>query len=133
MIFYIVTMEADTLNNELFKFLNYDTLASTTSAFVQQRNKIDYHAFEYLFHSFNSMFKPHHFYKDYLLLDIYGSTLPITYHPNDKSTFIPQGKCKGYNNVRINSLHDLLFMVYTDMIINLVVHILMKMVLIMDL
>lgn len=117
MVFYLIAMEASALKNELFKFSNYNTATPTSSAFVQQKSKIDYQAFEYLFHSFISVFKPCHFYKGYHLLAIDGSVLPIVYNPNDESTFISYGNAKGYNSVHINALYDLLSQVYTDIII----------------
>lgn len=118
MVFYLISMEAGALKDELFKLSNYDPVTPTASAFVQQRNKIDYQAFEYLFHSFNSVFKPQRFYKGYRLLAIDGSTLPISYNPNDLSTYVPNRKIKGHNNVHINALYDILSMMYTDIIVH---------------
>lgn len=65
MVFYLITMEASALKDELFKFSNYDPV--TPTAFVQQRSNIDFQAFEYLFHSFNSVFKLRQFYNGYRL------------------------------------------------------------------
>lgn len=58
-------MEASALNDELFKFSNYDSV--TPTAFVQQGANIDFQVFEYLFHSFNSVFKLRQFYNGYRL------------------------------------------------------------------
>lgn len=114
MIFYIISMGAGALKDELFKFSNFDINTPSVSAFVQQRSKIDFRAFEYLFHSFTSHFSPYRFYKDYRLLAVDGSKLPIAYNPNDPSTFMIQGNMKGYNNIHINALYDLLSRLYID-------------------
>lgn len=118
MVKIILSMEAGSLKSELFNYFDYLSKTATTSAFVQQRSKILYTAFENLFHSFNERFDDYKLYKGYRLLAIDGSTVPISYDKNDTSTFMSNGaKAKGSNSVHLNAQYDLLNCIYTDLIV----------------
>ena len=51
----ILSMETDSLKDELFRYFDFLPSTASVSAFVQQRSKILFTAFESLFHSFNKL------------------------------------------------------------------------------
>lgn len=114
----ILSMETDSLKDELFRYFDFLPSTASVSAFVQQRSKILFTAFESLFHSFNNRFDDHKLYKGYRLLAIDGSTIPISFDRNDISTFMSNGdRAKGSNSIHLNAQYDLLTHLYTDVII----------------
>ena len=54
MIKSILAMSGKSINGELMDYFDMDVSMPTVSAFVQQRDKINYCAFEKLFHSFQT-------------------------------------------------------------------------------
>lgn len=53
----ILSMTGKSLRGELMDYFNLNLSMPTVPAFVQQRNKINSYAFEYLFHSFTKSMK----------------------------------------------------------------------------
>lgn len=110
----ILSMEGNSLNKELLKFFSFDLEHPTTSAFVQQRDKIFPEAFKTIFNSFtNSLDKPKK-YKGYRLLAADGTCLSIAYNPKDEKTYIPNGNVKGFNNLHMNAIFDLSNKIWVD-------------------
>ena len=66
----IVSMSGKSLRGEIMDYFNMDISAPTVSAFVQQRNKISYHTFEALFHSFTNAIDEQKLYRGYRLLAV---------------------------------------------------------------
>ena len=79
----MVSMEGQTIHQELYKFFDFRITTSTTSAFVQRRNKIDISTFEYLFHKFNASFKSTRMINGYMLLAVDDSDLHAPTNVND--------------------------------------------------
>ena len=100
----------------------YDANTATTSAFVQQRDKILPYAFEFLLRTFT---KSHYDtcanetkYKDYQLLAADGSDLHIATNPNDTGSYYKTApNAKGYNLLRVNALYDLCNKLYVDALV----------------
>lgn len=114
----IVCMGVSTTEDELLEYFNYDSNTATTSAFVQQRDKIKSSAFETLFQSFNEAFPQKQRYKGYRLIGIDGSTLSIYADPKDTDNYqIRRHETKGFSSVHLNASYDLLTRRYTDAII----------------
>ena len=110
----ILSMEGNSLNKELLKFFSFDLEHPTTSAFVQQRDKIFPEAFKTIFNSFtNSLDKPKK-YKGYRLLAADGTCLSIAYNPKDEKTYILNGNVKGSNNLHMNAIFDLSNKIWVD-------------------
>lgn len=69
----ILAMKGNILNKELYEYFGKDLSAiASTSAFVQQRDKLEDGTFEYLFKAFNNSmidFKTYHGYKLCLISD----------------------------------------------------------------
>ncbi len=114
----ILSMTDGSLQNELYDFGKCYKTSITSSAFVQQRAKINEGAFRHMMKTFTkTLFTPKTF-KGYMLYAVDGSALHIATNPNDKDTYFQnkEGE-KGYNLVHLNALYDVLNETYVDCII----------------
>jgi len=99
----IITMGGSKIKKELFDAYDYDADTATTSAFIQQRNKIDPSAFKHLFQEFMGSFKNQKRYKDFRIFAVDGSDIHIPTNPDDLETHIKcQPTDKGYNLFHLN-------------------------------
>lgn len=118
MIKFILSMESQSLKNELYKYFGYTTDCPTNASFNQRRAQIRSDAFEYLFTSFTSQYTSNpDLFNGYRLIACDGSDLDIAYNPNDEDSYLTNGKGKGYNQLHLNAMYDLLDRIYTDIII----------------
>jgi Transposase DDE domain len=114
----LISMGGNSIYKELLESQGYDVNTATTSAFVQQRNKILPSAVESLFHKFTHSYKDIKLYRGYRLLAIDGSDLHIATDPADKDTFFQsQPNTKGYNLLHLNAAYDLCNRLYVDAIV----------------
>lgn len=114
----MVSMEGQTIHQELYKFFDFKITTPTTSAFVQRRNKIDISAFEYLFHKFNAAFKSTRMVNGYKLLAVDGSDLHTPTNINDLTSYTKTSdNARGYNLFHLNALYNLLDKRYEDVIL----------------
>lgn len=112
----IISMQGGSINRELY---DYDkTIDVTSSAFVQQRDKITPELLRCIFQEYNKACTDDKLYKGYRLLAVDGSDVNIAYNP-DGETYMPNGDNdnKGYNQFHINAMYDVLNRVYTDCVI----------------
>lgn len=115
-----ISMESGSVSHELLKYFNFDAQAPSLSAFYQQRAKLSDDVFQKLFYGFNSRFKPKALLNGrYQLLACDGSGFTFTRNPNDPESFYnPSGRSqKGFNQMYLVALYDLLNKVYTDAVI----------------
>lgn len=115
-----ISMESGSVNHELLKYFNFDAGTPSLSAFYQQRAKLSDDVFQKLFYNFNTHFKPKSLLKGrYQLLACDGSGFTFTRNPKDtESYYNPSGRSeKGYNQMYLVPLYDLLNKVYTDAVI----------------
>ena len=115
-----ISMESGSVNHELLKYFNFDAGTPSLSAFYQQRSKLSDDVFQKLFYSFNSCFEPKELLKGrYQILACDGSGFTFTRNPKDtESYYDPSGRSqKGYNQMYLVPLYDLLNKVYTDAVI----------------
>lgn len=114
----LLGMRGNTLNKELADYFNTVGGYATSSAFVQQRAKILPDAFNYLFHEMNEQCKhfDKHTYEGYHLYAVDGSDLNIHYDTSAESHFA-NGDCKGFNQLHLNCLYDVLNNTYKDCIV----------------
>jgi len=73
----IISMGGNSICSELLTYFNYDVDTASSSAFIQQRNKLLPFAFEFLFHEFTHSFQDLRTYHGYRLLAVDGSALNI--------------------------------------------------------
>lgn len=116
---FILCMEAGSIKDELYHFFGLNINIPSASAFVQQRSKIKFEAFQWLFESFNSKtYKTqNHLYKGYRLLAVDGCSVPIRTDIDDKDCFISQKNGFGYNAYHLNASYDLMEHTYDDVIV----------------
>lgn len=114
----VLSMSGGTLNDELMNFFSFSPDIPSSSAFVQQRGKIHYEAFQSLFHMFNQTAPSPEFYKGYRLLAVDGSDLHIPTNKSDKDSYYPgtNGR-KAYNLLHLNAVYDLCSNTYVDAVI----------------
>lgn len=114
----MLSMGGNSLTNELMEYFHYDVDMASSSAFIQQRNKLLPYAFEFLFNEFTRSFQDLKTYDGYRLLAVDGSDLNIYHNPNDVDTYfqsIPNSK--GFNQVHLNAMYDLCNKLYVDVCI----------------
>lgn len=109
----LLGMRGNSISKELYDYFKNDDLM-TSSAFVQQRDKLLPNAMTYLLKEFNNRCNDSKTYNGYNLLAIDGSKLNIAYNPNDKDTYIKQGNLKGFNQLELHALFDLMNKIYID-------------------
>lgn len=115
MIKSILTMSGKSLNGELMDYFDMNISMPTVSAFVQQRDKINYCAFEKLFYSFTNAIDEHNLFKGFRLLAVDGSDLHVPSNRKETESFYQNSKgYKPYNLLHLNVLYDLKRNIFTD-------------------
>ena len=111
-------MGGNSTYKELLEAQGYDLNTATTSAFVQQRDKILSFALEFLLHEFMQSFPDIKTYRGYRLLANDGSDLHIATNPLDPETFFQnRPEEKGFNLLHLNAMYDLCGRLYVDALI----------------
>ena len=114
----LLYMGGNSICKELLEEHDYDIDTPTTSAFVQQRDKILPEALEFLFHEFTCSFPDTKTYRGYRLLAIDGSDLHIATDPSDSDTYYQNREgVKGYNLLHLNAMYYLYSRLYVDAIV----------------
>jgi hypothetical protein len=113
----IIGMESGSLTNELIDLFDASPDTPTSSAFVQQRNKIKPQAFKKIFDGFSNKLRDE-FNEKMPILAIDGSDVQIPTNPEDVNSFHlgKEGK-KSYNLLHINALYNINHSIYHDVII----------------
>jgi len=111
----VVSMGGNSINKELLDAYDYDAQTATSSAFIQQRDKIKPSAFEHLSREFTGALEKPGLYKGHRLLAADGSDLHTPTNPNDAETYIQnRPPDRGHNIFHLNALYDLLNRIYVD-------------------
>ena len=106
---FLLSMEKSSMKAELLKFFHYSSDTATTSAFVQQREKLLPEAMEFLFKEFNHAFPSQNTYQGYRLIACDGSQLDIARNPEDTEYFWKRSEHRvGGNCLHLNTFYDLL-------------------------
>lgn len=115
MLLLLLTMGGGSLKTELYKHEGYTEHTPTSSAFIQQRDKLKSFALEHILHEFVIASAKAKHYKGYRLLAVDGSDLHTPTNPNEIENFF-QGHPgeKGYNLIHLNALYDLCNQIYVD-------------------
>ena len=118
MIAFLLAMEGGSLTTELLKYFGCSADIATSSAFVQQRGKIDPSAFSSLFDLFVQKTDKEKYYKGLRLIAADGSDIHIPTNPNDQeSYFPPKENLSAFNLLHLDAMYDLLRHAYTDAIL----------------
>lgn len=111
----LLSMGGNSIYKELLETQGYNAKTATTSAFIQQRDKILPAAFEFLFREFTDMTNQPQKYRGYRLFAADGSDLHTVTNPNDQDTYFQNNPGeKGYNLLHLNALYDLCNKLYID-------------------
>lgn len=115
----LLTMESDSVKEELYRFFGRSTDAPSKAAFYKQRKKIKNEALRSLLISFTQKCKRHLFKGRYSVVACDGSAVDIFRNPDDPDTFFqPNGKStKGFNQVHINAFFSVFDRKFTDLIV----------------
>ena len=114
MIQLILSMGGNTICKELLELHAYNINTPTSSAFVQQRDKILPFAFEFLFRNFIESQNEFKKYKGYRLFAVDGSDLQIATDPKDSENYFRMSNKKGYSLTHLNTMYDLCNQLYVD-------------------
>lgn len=111
----LLSMGGNSIYKELLDYFKYDKDTASSSAFIQQRDKILPFALEFLLNEFTNSFKNYKTYNNYRLLAVDGSDLNIAHNPNDSDTYFQSSPdIKGYNLLHLNAMYDLCNKLYID-------------------
>jgi len=114
----LISMGGNSIYKELLEAQGYDVNTATTSAFVQQRDKILPYAFEFLLHKFSESHTDIRTYRGYRLLSVDGSDLHTPTDPSDADTYFQtQPNAIGYNLLHLNAIYDLCNRLYIDAVV----------------
>ena len=111
----IIGMGGGSLSKELMDCFEYNSDMPTTSAFIQQRQKIKSSAFENVFSSFTREVSQNLAPSPMRVLAVDGSDIQIATNPDDIDSYFPgtNGQ-KPYNLLHLNALYDLEHHIYVD-------------------
>ena len=110
----MLRLSSKTIQSDLMDFFDSVEDMPTASAVCQQRAKLSYTAFQRIFHQFTTYFNNYKTYNGYFLLACDGSDINIAYNPKDSSTHHRNNSAKGFNQLHLNALFDVLNCVYMD-------------------
>ncbi|MBN2795340.1 MAG: hypothetical protein JXR88_08055 [Clostridia bacterium] len=111
----LITMGAGSQNKDLLEFLKFDVSVPTSSALIQQRNKLKPSGLLFLLQEFTKTFTKHKTYRGYRLLAVDGSKVPIFRDPSDSETFAIMNQYDtGCNFLHVNALYDICNKLYLD-------------------
>jgi len=115
MISILLCMEGGSLTNELLRYFKCSKHTASSSAFIQQRQKINDSAFPSLFDLFVKNTDKDKLYKGYRLLAADGSDIQIPTNPNHPDSYFPGANGqKPYNLLHLDAVYDLLQRTYLD-------------------
>lgn len=110
---FILGMQGNSLNKEIYNYFKTPEQIMTASALVQQRAKLLPHALKYLFNTFNSRCKDRKTTNGYHLYALDGTDLQI--QTDDSSdTHVNHWRSDGYNMLHINTLYDVSNNIFSD-------------------
>lgn len=119
LIMMLLTMEADCIKEELYRYFGRTTNTPSKSAFYKQRKKLTENALANLLYMFNKKLEVTLYNGRYQLIACDGSALDIFRNPDDPDTFFePNGKStKGFNQVHINAFYSIMDRRFTNLVI----------------
>lgn len=111
----LLSMQGGTLTTELLKYFNCSLNTASSSAFVQQRSKLNSYAFPSLFDLFVKKTDTQKLYKGLRLLAANGSDFKIPHNPDHfASHYEGINGQSPYNVFHLDAMYDLLQHTYQD-------------------
>ena len=109
----LLSMQGGSLNKELHD----DGINVTASAFVQQRDKLSYTILEDTLENFNAVSSDNKTYKGYRVFAVDDTTVNMARNPNSTSFVCNESNTKGYNQMHVNPMYDVLNKTYQHCVI----------------
>jgi len=104
---FIISMESQSLKNELYKYFGYTTDCPSNASFNQRRAQIKSDAFKHLFEEFTSKYSGNpSLFNGYRLIACDASDINISHDPNDRETYFTHGDGKGFNQLHLNAMES---------------------------
>lgn len=115
----LLTMEADCIKEELYRYFGRNTDTPSKAAFCKRRSKLTSDALANLLFTFNGKLSKNLYKGKYQFIACDGSAVDIFRNPNDPDTFFePNGKStRGFNQVHINAFYSILDRRFTNLVI----------------
>lgn len=111
----LMCMEGGSLTNELLRYFECSQDTASSSAFIQQRQKINEFAFPSLFDLFVRSTDEERLYKGYRLLAADGSDIQIPADPKHTDSYFPGTNGQApYSLLHLDAVYDLLRHTYMD-------------------
>ena len=111
----LLCMEGGSLTNELLRYFRCSQDTASSSAFIQQRQKLNEFAFPSLFDLFVKNSDEERLYKGYRLLAADGSDIQIPTDPKHTESYFPGSNGQAsYNLLHLDAVYDLLLHTYVD-------------------
>ena len=104
----LISMQGGSLQKELHEA----GISATASAFVQSRKKLSWMDFEKILDVFNSYHPDAKTYKGYRILAVDGTAVNMPRNPKSDSYMCNKGVPKGYNQLHVTPLYDVLNKTY---------------------
>ena len=114
----LIGMEGNSLAKETYNFCKDHSVSFTPSAFVQARAKVLPEAFRQALLMFNDSCRMYNtqLYRGYRLIAVDGTKI-CTFLDPESDTYFRQTGCKGYNQIHVSTLYDVLNDYYLDAIV----------------
>lgn len=110
-----MSLGSSCMSKELLDYFNYDLDTATSSAFVQQRDKLLPTAFETLLKQFTNKFDHYKLFKGYRLIGIDGTNINLPHDPQNVETlYQSKPDIKGFNILHLNVMYDLVNKIFID-------------------
>ena len=108
-ILMLLTMEADCIKEELYRYFGRKPNTPSKAAFYKQRKKLNEKSLTNIFFTFNKKLNKTLYNGKYQFIACDGSAVDIFRNPNDPDTFFePNGKStRGFNQIHINAFYSI--------------------------
>lgn len=106
-IMLLISMECGSIRSELLKYFSYSPETATSSAFIQQREKLKPNALEHLFYAFSSEFISET-YKDFHIFAVDGSDVLIPASDAEHYHYFKRDDQRDYCQAHVSAVFDLL-------------------------
>ena len=111
----LLCMEGGSLTGELLRHFGYSQHTASSSAFIQQRQKLNEFAFPSLFDLFVKNTDKERLYKGYRLFAADGSDIQIPANHQETDTYFPGSNGQApYSLLHLDAVYDLLLHTYVD-------------------
>lgn len=105
----LISMEAGSIRSELLEYFSFASDMPTTSAFIQQRDKISSFAFRKLFYSFSGAIKSEPTLATYHYYAVDGSkiNIPMISDADEDYTYFSREDQRSYCQIHLDAIFDL--------------------------